>query len=305
MPAAPEPAALKPTTLKPIWIGRFHVSGPRENPHLNGHSAASLWIASDSASAAELRARVDSALREQGLTITASDAVQQVLDDAAPSPEVRTLLWDARRNPGLVFCGKFEALEDHFSLGPMLLQVKTERLLLRPWQQRDREPFAALNADREVMAFELAPLTRHRSNEAIDQSLANLQKFGFDLLAAETRVDGRPTGIFAGMMGVRLMPLVLPRLAQPALEIVFRLNRQHQRQGLATEGGRALLKLACEQLHFAEVVGVTAAANLPGRRLMEKLGMHYRPDLDCTDPAFPSRHLFRQRAVYLYRHPTV
>ena len=29
--------------------------------------------------------------------------------------------------------------------------LETERLILRRWQPRDREPFAALNADPEVM----------------------------------------------------------------------------------------------------------------------------------------------------------
>ena len=33
----------------------------------------------------------------------------------------------------------------------MSLEVRTERLLLRPWQAADREPFAALCADLEVM----------------------------------------------------------------------------------------------------------------------------------------------------------
>ena len=36
--------------------------------------------------------------------------------------------------------------------------LETERLILRRWQPRDRAPFAALNADPEVMDFPPAPV---------------------------------------------------------------------------------------------------------------------------------------------------
>ena len=42
--------------------------------------------------------------------------------------------------------------------------IETPRLLLRPWREDDLTPFAALNADPEVMRFFEEPLSRERSD---------------------------------------------------------------------------------------------------------------------------------------------
>ena len=44
------------------------------------------------------------------------------------------------------------------------VELQTERLLLRPWREDDRAPFAALNADRGVMEFFPEPLSREASD---------------------------------------------------------------------------------------------------------------------------------------------
>lgn len=38
--------------------------------------------------------------------------------------------------------------------------LETSRLILRPWEDKDKAPFAALNADPDVMRFFPAPLQR-------------------------------------------------------------------------------------------------------------------------------------------------
>lgn len=42
-------------------------------------------------------------------------------------------------------------------------QLQTERLLLRRWRTADLEPFAAMNADAEVMQHFPAPLSTEQS----------------------------------------------------------------------------------------------------------------------------------------------
>ena len=44
----------------------------------------------------------------------------------------------------------------------------TPRLLLRPWRDADREPFAVLNADPQTMAFFASPISREASDASID-----------------------------------------------------------------------------------------------------------------------------------------
>ena len=49
-----------------------------------------------------------------------------------------------------------------------LARLETARLILRPWEERDREPFAMLNADPLVMATLPAVMSRTESDAMID-----------------------------------------------------------------------------------------------------------------------------------------
>ena len=58
-----------------------------------------------------------------------------------------------------------EATDDHAAGGTRLGPVLTsERLLLRRWSHVDAAPFAAMNADPEVMRYFVAPLDRAASD---------------------------------------------------------------------------------------------------------------------------------------------
>lgn len=47
--------------------------------------------------------------------------------------------------------------------------IQTERLILRQWREEDLEPFAALNADPQVMEYFPAILTRQESDSRVLQ----------------------------------------------------------------------------------------------------------------------------------------
>lgn len=182
-----------------------------------------------------------------------------------------------------------------------LLQLETPRLLLRRWQEIDRTPFAALNADPVVMHFFAAPLTRQESDEAIDRYLADFEKEGFGFFAATLR----ETGTFAGMIGLRTMYDLVPNLPQPAVEIGWRLTQASQGQGLATEGASAIIDYAFRQLALAEVVATTALPNHRSRRVMEKLGMTHRPEFDFNHPRVPAGHPYERHTIYSLCNPNL
>jgi hypothetical protein len=50
------------------------------------------------------------------------------------------------------------------TIGRQMSELRTPRLLLRQWRDADLEPFAALNADEEVMRYFPAPLARSESD---------------------------------------------------------------------------------------------------------------------------------------------
>jgi RimJ/RimL family protein N-acetyltransferase len=179
------------------------------------------------------------------------------------------------------------------------LQLETPRLTLRRWQESDRAPFAEMNADPVVMHFFEAPFTRQQSDEAIDRYLAAFDRDDFSFFAATLR----DTGDFIGTIGLQIMRDAVPNLPQPAVEIGWRLAQSAQGKGLATEGARAIVDYAFNQLGLNEVVAITAPLNKASRRVMEKLGMTHRPEFDFNHPHVPTGHEFEGRTLYSLRNP--
>ena len=67
----------------------------------------------------------------------------------------------------------------------------TERLLLRRWQPADRDPFAAMNADPDVMRYigDGRAMTRAQSDELVDAIEAHWEQHGFGLWCAALTAD--------------------------------------------------------------------------------------------------------------------
>ncbi|MBL8176802.1 MAG: GNAT family N-acetyltransferase [Bryobacterales bacterium] len=152
--------------------------------------------------------------------------------------------------------------------------IETPRLLLRLFRDQDREPFARLNADPHVMRYFPAPLTRAGSDAMVDKIQAHYRTHGFTLYAAERR----DTNEFIGFVG-----LAIPGFEThftPCVEIGWRLAAAHHNQGFATEAARAVLHHAFQNLALREIVSFTVPANLPSRRVMEKIGMHFDSEFD-------------------------
>jgi RimJ/RimL family protein N-acetyltransferase len=181
------------------------------------------------------------------------------------------------------------------------LQIETPRLTLRRWQESDREPFAQMNADPVVMHYFAALMTRADSDEAIDRYLAAFDRDGFSFYAATMR----DTDDFAGTIGLQTMRDAVPNLHESAIEIGWRLTQAAQGQGLATEGARAVVDFAFNQLGLNEVVAITAIPNQPSRRVMEKLGMTRHPELDFDHPRVPPGHQYQRHTLYSLRNPNI
>jgi RimJ/RimL family protein N-acetyltransferase len=174
------------------------------------------------------------------------------------------------------------------------LQLATPRLVLRPWQDSDRAPFAAMNADPIVMRFFPNLMTREESDEAADRYNHHLDRDGFTMFAAEDRNDHT----FLGVLGAQTMRFEIPNLPQPAVEIGWRLAAHAHNRGLATEGARALLTHLRNTTTLREVVAITTLDNLASQNVMRKLGMRPRPELTFDHPLIAPDHPRRQHVLY-------
>lgn len=173
--------------------------------------------------------------------------------------------------------------------------IQSERLLLRPWEERDREPFARMNADPRVMEFFPALLSAQESNAGIDRFQASIRERGFGFWAAELREERR----FIGFIG-----LAVPNMTthfMPCVEIGWRLDAEHWGRGLATEGAKAAVRYAFDVLDLDALVSFTVPTNVRSRRVMEKIGMTHDPADDFDHPNIPEGHPLRRHVLYRLR----
>ena len=178
-----------------------------------------------------------------------------------------------------------------------MITLRTERLLLRDWTDADRPPFANLNGDLRVMEFLPGPLSPPESDELFDKIQNHIRTHGFGLYAAELAIE--PS--FIGYIGLAI-PSFEAKFT-PCVEIGWRLAAEHWNQGLATEGARAVVRHAFENLGIPELVSFTVPANRPSRRVMEKLGMTRDPMEDFENPRLPEGHPLRRHVLYRLRSP--
>lgn len=171
------------------------------------------------------------------------------------------------------------------------IEFETERLRLRRWLERDRAPFAAMNADPEVMRYFPAPWTAAMSNDAIDRWLADFDARGWSNWAVELA----STREFIGFIGLSIPRRALP--CTPYVEIGWRLAQAHWKHGYATEGARAALEIGFERLVFDEIVSFTSLLNAPSRRVMERIGLR-DAHADFDHPGVPEGHELRRHCLY-------
>ncbi|GAA4228286.1 GNAT family N-acetyltransferase [Streptosporangium album] len=171
--------------------------------------------------------------------------------------------------------------------------METDRLIMRRWQESDREPFAAMNADPEVMEHFPALLTREQSDAMVDRIESAFDEHGYGLWALQVRATGEFIG-FTGLAWQRFEAHFTP-----ALEIGWRLTRSAWGHGYASEAARAALDHGFGPAGRDEIVSMTAVANLRSRAVMERLGMTRDPADDFEHPRVAVGD--PARAAVLYR----
>ncbi|WP_200926075.1 GNAT family N-acetyltransferase [Agreia sp. Leaf283] len=184
-----------------------------------------------------------------------------------------------------------------------LQRIETPRLILRRWLRSDREPFAAMNADPEVMRYFPAALDRSTSD-----GLADRLDAGFDLHGhGRWALERRDTGEFIGFTGLGPMPPDVP--GSGGMEIGWRVARAHWRQGFAIEAATAALDAAfapdaasasdpdAAPAALLEVNSITAVINEPSRAVMRRLGMRHVDDF--AHPVVPEGSPIRAHVRYV------
>jgi RimJ/RimL family protein N-acetyltransferase len=175
--------------------------------------------------------------------------------------------------------------------------IETARLILRDWRDADLEPWIAMNCDPRVTEFFAKSYTRELSESAAATMREQLNRNGHGWWAVEVR--GGPS--FAGVIALQEVPFQAP--FTPANEIGWRFAFDNWGRGYATEGARAALDFAFNELSWREVVAFTAATNVRSQRVMERLGMTHQPIDDFDHPKIEPGHPLRRHVLYRIRRP--
>lgn len=177
--------------------------------------------------------------------------------------------------------------------------IETERLIVRPWRDSDRAPFAAMGQDPEVMRFLGPPQTRVESDAVIDRMIAMQAALGYCFWALERRTDAA----FLGFCGLKPGPVDTP--LEGEVEIGWRLAHVHWGQGYAREAAQASLDWAWANLTINSVWSMTVPANTASWGLMERLGMSRLVDRDFDHPAVPDGSPLKRHIVYRIDRPFI
>jgi ribosomal-protein-alanine N-acetyltransferase len=147
------------------------------------------------------------------------------------------------------------------------IELRTDRLGLRPLGAADREALHALWTEPAVRRFlwddrviDLATV-----DDVIGRSTAGFAAEGFGLFAL--REPGR-----AALLGVAGVYRMRPE-REP--ELIYSLATACFGRGLATEASRAVIADAFERLGFARVLARTDSPNQASIEVMKRLGMRY------------------------------
>ena len=170
-------------------------------------------------------------------------------------------------------------------------------ILLRQWRDEDLEPFAAMNADAEVMAFFPKPLSQAESAEFLRSMRACIAERGWGLWAVE--VDG----VFAGFTGLN-EPKFEAHFT-PCVEIGWRLQREYWGRGIAYAAAVQAERFAFEELKLTGLVSFTAAINTRSRRLMERLGFRRNEQEDFRHPTLAKESPLSPHVLYRKQYPGI
>ncbi|MBH1942861.1 GNAT family N-acetyltransferase [Erythrobacter sp. YJ-T3-07] len=160
--------------------------------------------------------------------------------------------------------------------------LETERLRLRRIEPGDAQlQFRLLNTP-AVMHHLGGPLSVEAIEQKHSKSMDLHEHEGFSFLF----LIERDTDEFVGHCGLKRVDAEGAR--NPGdFEIGWLIREDRWRRGYAIEAVRAVLRWAFVDHDAPHVVALTSHANEPSWRLMERLGMERREDLDFENPRFP------------------
>lgn len=163
--------------------------------------------------------------------------------------------------------------------------LETERLIIRNWQESDRDLFHRINSDDQVMTFFPFRRNRAEADAVMDRFSKEISERGYGFAAMECR-DSREVIGFTGIRQVN----GLPSLPTGSHEIGWRLVPEAWGKGYATEAASAWLEFAFHRLKLSEIFSFAVHDNHASLAVMRRIGMVELTDQAFDHPLVPDSH---------------
>lgn len=146
----------------------------------------------------------------------------------------------------------------------LIPQLETKRLILRAFQPQDFDAYAQMCGDPEVMRYigNGEPLSREQSWRNMALMVGHWQLRGYGMWAVEERKSGEMIGRIGFWQ---------PE-GWPGFEIGWMLGRSYWGCGLATEGAKAALDYAFQEMQQPKVISLICPENTASIGVAKKLG---------------------------------
>ena len=149
-----------------------------------------------------------------------------------------------------------------------MMQLETQRLLLREIRPSDFDDLLRMNSDPDIMKYVGDGSVRNDEEmlQEFNMLMSNYaRKTGLGILAAELK----NSHVFVGAIGLVYYENTTE------IEIGYRFLKEHWNKGYATEASLALLQYGFETLGLQKIVASAFVDNSGSTRVMEKIGMRY------------------------------
>ena len=151
---------------------------------------------------------------------------------------------------------------------PTMIELSTERLVLRPFCLDDVDALHGLWATREVRRylFDGAVPARDRVVEMVESSVEGFAELGYGFFSLRLR---QATTRIVGFSGFR------PFDEAGVVEMLFAVEPSYWGRGYATEASREVLRYGFAQCDLRRVVATTDTPNQRSVRVLQRLGLFF------------------------------
>ena len=143
----------------------------------------------------------------------------------------------------------------------------TERLGFRPWLDSDLPALIELNQNPLVMKYFPSVQTKSKCEDFISRMKKQQESTGYCYFFVAELTSGN----FVGFIG--LSQQIFDSDFTPAVDIGWRLLPEFWGMGIATEGAKACLQYAWNDLGIEKIISIAPSVNTPSLSVMKKIGM--------------------------------